>query len=68
MVQEPPEDYWGEGGGGEYWAPCPAPHLVRPLQAAVCYCDISILKTPKTLLRVLVLVSDIFFKTMLFHN
>ena len=49
QFKEPPDDY-GWGGGG-------APgHIIRPLQAAVCYCDISVLRTPRTLLRVLVLV------------
>ena len=48
--KEPPDDYgWGGSRGPG--------HIVRPLQAAVCYCDINMLKTPRTLLRVLVLVS-----------
>ena len=54
QFKEPPDDYgWGGSRG-----PGPGPgHIIRPLQAAVCYCDISVLKTPRTLLRVLVLVS-----------
>jgi len=52
QFKEPPDDY-GWGGGG-------APgHIIRPLQAAVCYCDISVLRTPRTLLRVLVLVTSV---------
>ena len=50
QFKEPPDDYgWGGSRGPG--------HIVRPLQAAVCYCDISVLKTRSTLLRVLVLVS-----------
>ena len=50
QFKEPPDDYgWGGSRGPG--------HIIRPLQAAVCYCDISVLKTPRTLLRVLVLVS-----------
>ena len=53
QFKDPPDDYgWGGSRG-----PGPA-HIIRPLQAAVCYCDISVLKTPRTLLRVLVLVSE----------
>ena len=50
QFKEPPDDYgWGGSRGPG--------HIVRPLQAAVCYCDMNMLKTPRTLLRVLVLVS-----------
>ena len=50
QFKAPPADYdWGGSRGPG--------HLVRPLQAAVCYCDMSVLKSPRTLLRVLVLVS-----------
>jgi len=52
QFKEPPDDY-GWGGGG-------APgHIIRPLQAAVCYCDISVLRTPRTLLRILVLLTSV---------
>ena len=52
QFKAPPADYdWGGSRGPG--------HLVRPLQAAVCYCDMSVLKSPRTLLRVLVLVSHI---------
>ena len=40
----------------------------RPMQSIVCYCDISTFKTPRTLLRVLLVVRKIFFKKVLEHE